>query len=138
MITPEQLSNPEVEDAEQSALFAWAAINRDKYQMLKWLHAIPNNNKHRQVATGVRGGVPDILLPWPSRRLDYQGFPEDFKYGYHGLYIEMKIEKRRNHKNGGCSDEQLKWIEYLLSVGYQCHVCYGWQEARDRILEYLS
>jgi len=131
MITPEQLSNPDVEDAEQAALFCWCAINRDKYPMLKWLHAIPNNNKHRQIATGVRAGVPDIFLPYPIQ-YDYE--PALF----HGLYIEMKIEKRRNYKNGGCSDEQLKWIEYLLSVGYQCHVCYGWQEARDRILEYLS
>jgi hypothetical protein len=134
MITPDQLSNPDVEASEQKALMAWAAIARKDYPQLKWLHAIPNANQHRLIAEGVRGGVPDVCLPYPV----WHNPTEIYKKFYSGLYIEMKIEKRRKQKNGGCSDDQLEWYEYLISVGYQCYVCYGWQEARDRILEYLN
>ena len=129
MITPEQLAKSGLESGEQKAIFAWAALNVGKYPCLKWLHAIPNANSHKQVAEGVRSGVSDLNLPYP--RLTHAGF-------YSGLYIELKTEKRRNQKNGGCSEDQLKFIEYANSVGYKAQVCYGWQEAVKAIEDYLS
>lgn len=116
------------EATHQKVIFIWAAINRDQYPQLKWLHAIPNADSHRQVAEGVRAGVSDICLPYP--RLTHAGF-------YSGLYIELKTEKRRNQKNGGCSDDQIAFTEYANSAGYKAVVCYGWQEAVKVIEEYL-
>jgi hypothetical protein len=125
------LSNPDNETSEQKALFAWAALQQDK--RLKWLHSIPNQNQHRLIAEGVRRGIADIFLPYPS---DYE---INHHFGvYHGLYIEMKIEKRRKEKNGGLSEEQIEFGKYAISIGYKWFVCYGWEEARDRIKEYLN
>lgn len=133
MITPEQLAKSGLESGEQKAVFAWAALNVSKHPCLKWLHAIPNANSHKQVAEGVRSGVSDICLPYPRTRL-----LGSCVSCYHGLYIELKIEKRRNQKNGGCSDDQLEFIEYANSVGYKALVCYGWQEAVKAIEDYLN
>ena len=130
-ITPEQLASTGSEEGEQSALFCWAALNYEKYPQLKNLFAIPNANSHKMINEGVRGGVPDTMLAWPIQ-FDYEAAV------YHGLFIEMKIEKRRNHKNGGLSDNQIDWIERLSSARYCCRVCYTWQEARDTLINYLE
>lgn len=135
MITPEQMAKSGLESGEQKAIFVWAALNVGRYPQLKWLHAIPNANSHKQVAEGVRSGVSDICLPFPKTyyETDMMGLS-----WYHGLYIELKTEKRRNQKNGGCSDEQIAFIEYANEVGYCAKVCYGWQEAVKAIEEYLK
>ncbi len=136
-ITPEQLASSGSEDGHQAALFCWAADNVGKYPALKWLHAIPNGGQRhiaeatKLVATGTRSGVLDTFLPCaiaPFSELTH----------YHGLYIEMKKPEHRNRKNGGCSDDQIDFIEYATSAGYYCKVCYTWEEARDTILNYLE
>jgi len=136
LITPEMLAKSGTEHGEQAALFQWCALNIKEYPQLKWLYAIPNGffatagQKAKMKAEGLKDGVPDICLPL-SKVLD--------KYKLvSGLYIELKIPKRRNHKNGGCSNEQYEWLTYLINAGYQCYVCYGWEDARDKILEYLN
>lgn len=134
MIRPEDFVNGS-ETGEQKALMCWAGLNQHLYPQLKWLHAIPNANSHRMVAEGVRGGVSDIFLPllkcnWNEERLKY--------LEYAGLYVEMKIEKRRKQKNGGLSKDQIDFIDYARQAGYKCEVCYSWIEARDAILEYLK
>lgn len=129
MITPEQITGTD-EKAEQTRLFCWAANNLKRYPQLKWLHAIPNANSQRQVAEGVRAGVSDVFLPWPTG--------DEHGNFISGLYIEMKLEKRRKEKNGGCSDEQVKFINYANNVGYKAVVCYSWQEAAKIIEEYLN
>lgn len=133
LITPEQLAKSGSEDSEQMALFAQAALHVKQYPQLRWLYAIPNGGfRHiaeaaKFVATGTRAGVPDICLPCIGR-----GIP------YAGLYIELKIEKRRKEKNGGCSQEQLDYLEYLSDEGYYCKVCYGWKDAWKTIVDYLE
>lgn len=130
VVMPESLAK-ESEDSQQMALFAWAALSVGKYPALKWLYAIPNGGfRHiaeaaKFVATGTRAGVPDICLPKPWGK-------------YAGCYIELKKESRRNTKNGGCSQEQLDYLEYLTSAGYYCEVCYSWEEARDILINYLE
>lgn len=124
MITPEQLAG-RTEHSQQVALFAQAALHVKQYPQLEWLFAIPNANSHKMVSEGVRAGVPDICLPWPV-------FP------YHGLYIELKIESRRQEKNGGCSPDQLDYLDYLSKAGYRCHVCYSWKDAWRVIEKYLN
>lgn len=135
-ITPEMLAASGSEDGNQMALFAWAADNVGKYPELKWLHAIPNGGQRhiaeasKLVATGTRGGVWDIFLPWPWYKLG--------EYTYHGLYIEMKKSNKRNVKNGGLSEDQVEFGDYANSVGYCCRVCYTWEEARDVLIQYLE
>lgn len=130
-ITPEQLAASGSEDGHQSALFCWAADSVGKYPALAWLYAIPNGgSRHiveatKMVASGTRSGVPDVCLPKPCE-------------GYAGCYIELKIEKRRTEKNGGVSYEQTKWLLHLAGAGYYCKVCYGWEEARDTLVQYLE
>ena len=113
LVTPESLAASGSEDGHQMALFAWAALNTEQYPQLKNLFAIPNGgNRHiveaiKFVGTGTRSGVPDTMLAWPIRSHGVDV--------YHGLYIEMKIEKYRNRKNGGRSDEQISWGDRLTA-----------------------
>jgi hypothetical protein len=135
-ITPEALAKSGTEDGHQAALFAWAADNVGTYPQLAWLFAIPNGgSRHiaeatKMVATGTRSGVPDVFLPDPYGLVSLPS--------YHGLFIEMKHEKYRNRKNGGCSDEQIEWLAALESSGYFIAVCYSWIEAKDVLINYLE
>ena len=137
MITPEDLCKSGSEHGHQQALFCWASLNIDKYPQLQWLYAIPNGffatpgQKAKMKAEGLKDGVPDVCLPVPR-------YDSWLGAWWHGLYIELKIIKRRNHKDGGCSKDQLEWIDYLTKADYRCHICYGWEDARDKILEYLN
>lgn len=112
------------EHAEQVALFRWW---RAQYRSLEpYLLAIPNGGARNLItgamlkAEGVRKGVPDIFLAYPSG-------------GYHGLWIELK---RRAH--GYASTEQKFMLSALRSVGYDAAVCRGWDEAREKIRSYLG
>lgn len=133
-IQPEDLITGS-EDGEQAALFCWAALNTNKYPQLENLFAIPNGgNRHiveaiKFVGTGTRAGVPDTFLPC-CKILDTRVS--------HGLFIEMKIEKYRNYKNGGCSEDQIKWHKKLRDAGYCVNVCYSWIEGRDCLINYLE
>lgn len=135
-ITPEMLAKSGTEDGHQAALFCWAAANVAQYPELEWLHAIPNAaERHiavatKMIATGLRKGVWDIFLPCPIQT--------EWAKQYAGLYIEMKIEKKRNVKNGGLTDEQVKFGKYAEAIGYYCKVCYSWTEARDILVKYLK
>lgn len=144
-ITPEQLAKSGTEHGHQAALFQWAALNIKEYPQLKWLYAVPNGfyaadsakgygsgQKGKMKAEGLRDGVPDVCLPVPVK------WPNDHLLRYCGLYIEMKREKYRTAKDGGCSEEQLKWLAYLPAAGYKAVVCYNWEEAVTVIKEYLK
>ena len=138
-ITPEDLAKSGSEDGNQMALFAWAAANIVQYPQLKWLFAIPNGgSRHiaeatKMVATGLRKGVPDVMLP-----ADAPKYPPESEIWYHGCFIEMKTEKRRKQKNGGLEDDQIEWIEALQKAGYYCKVCYNWIEAKETLIAYLE
>lgn len=125
--TPEQIANANTEHAHQAALFAWAAAIPE----LHWMYAVPNGGeRHKAVAArmkaeGVRSGVWDVHLPLPRGTAP-------------GLYIEMKDPKRRNQKQGGLSDDQVKFGMAMHAAGYATHVCYTWEEARDALLAYLA
>ena len=109
------------EDFEQRQLIQWARSRPE----LQYLFHIPNESasgkgwgiRNRQL--GVKSGVPDLMLPIPSR-------------GYHGLFIEMKAA------GGKVSENQGRWLEALETFGYRAVVCYGWEAARDEIEAYLA
>lgn len=114
------------EDEEQEALFQWAETMEYKYPELRALYHITNEGKRskstgaRLKREGLREGVSDICLP--------------VKRGPYGsLYIELK-----RRKGSRVSDEQRDWISLMWELGNAAYVCYGWEEARERIEEYLK
>lgn len=113
------------EAQEQCALFAWAATMMRVHPSLAFLYAIPNGGKRnaREAAhlkrQGVKAGVPDVCLPVPRAQ-------------YGALYMELKA------KDGLVSDKQADWVVGLQKLGNAVYVCYGWDEARQEILNYLS
>lgn len=123
-ITPEQIAKSGSEDAHQSALFCWCDISG--IPELKWLFHIPNGGRRdkreagKLKAMGVKSGVPDIALLIPRN-------------GFHGLIIELK-----RPKTGIVTDKQHEWLDFLSIQGYATRVCFGWEEARDALLEYLN
>lgn len=118
------------EHMQQAALFCWANImvrhNPDWFFMLDYMFAIPNGGKRgivtasRLKAEGVKEGVPDTMLPFPSGQ-------------YHGLFIEMK-----RVDGGRVSPEQRTFMDYLISQNYFVISANGYCIARDTVLNYLG
>lgn len=71
-------------------------------------------------AQGVRPGVPDLCVPVA-------------RYGYHGLFIEMKAKK-----NGRVSAYQQRWLALLRENGYCAYVCNGADSAIKLLKQYMS
>ena len=154
MPTPAQLAKSGTEHAEQVAFFAWLAMATARgleaadddrcYSVkghaestygtanaiadLEWFHAIPNggsrgdDEKSRAIrggqlkAEGQRNGVFDTFLPRPTER-------------YAGLYIEFKRRGLKTHKDGGMSDDQVKFQAFARRMRYVAEVAYGYEEA---------
>jgi len=115
----------QTEHEEQKKLFTWAKLQSAKHPQFTMMFAIPNGG-HRNIVTatklkaeGVKSGVPDIFLAYPSIHA-------------HGLFIEMKSVK------GKVSENQREWIAGLSASGYMCFVCYSFDEAKKVITEYLG
>jgi hypothetical protein len=159
MLRPNDLAKTGSEHAHQVALFAmknvvrmrgWEAADRwaagadleawDGKMVvpeLKWFHAVPNGGSRgsdkrsaqivggMMVAEGATAGVADTSLPVA-------------KGGFHGLYIEMKKPGLEGRKNGGCSDEQIEFRDFVRQQGYAWAVCYSWREAIDCLRLYLE
>lgn len=95
------------------------------------MFAIPNGGLRNKVqasrlkAEGVKPGVPDTFLPFPSG-------------GYAGLWIEFKKPGTEKKKGGGLSQEQAEFREYLESAGYSYKVAYHYLQAINFTLDYLS
>ncbi len=119
-------SKSDSEAANCRALIQWARIKARTTDPDLWLlYHIANEGTGSArrgaelKAQGVLAGVPDYCLPVPRGR-------------YHGLYIEMKA------KTGRVSLSQQAVGAALITLGYAVQVCYGWEEAKDTILEYLA
>lgn len=133
-ITPEMMTIGGDEHGEQAALIVWAdtAARQGGLEPLRWLFAIPNGGERskavagRMKAEGVRSGVFDLCLPVA-------------RGGYHGLFIEMKRRKNANGTGGGTvSDNQKDFKSFIYNQGYAAVVCWGWDQAREAILLYMS
>ena len=106
----------------QCALIRWCDLQGPPFDLI---YAIPNGG-HRNKATagrlkasGVRAGVPDLVLPVPNR---YSG----------ALYLELKTEKGRLRK------EQAAMMERLREAGNAVFVVRTLDEAIDLLQTYLS
>ena len=113
------------EASEQEALFAWAEWESRTRWELSMMYHIPNGGRRDVIEAahlkkqGVKPGVPDICLPVA-------------RSGKHGLYIEMKVGKNRPTEN------QDRWLRMLAMQDYAVAVCYGFEDAKNTILEYLK
>jgi hypothetical protein len=120
------------EHKEQVALFEWAAYQSGKFKGLELLFAVPNgaNTSPRagayMKAEGLKSGVPDLVLPIP-------------RGGFHGLFIEFKPTHTPGvtHKTYP-SKSQKRWLRVLSEQGYKAELCYGFEEAKKTIMDYLS
>ena len=122
------------EEQEQRAVIEWARLSRGRFPGLWLLFHIPNGGLRHPVTglrlklIGTRSGVPDLLLPVSAQ-------------GFHGLFIEMKRSVDRPKKKGGkgsLSESQLWWRDHLTRQGYRVEVCYGFEEARQVLEDYLK
>src|SRR6185503_16483297 len=110
------------EAKEQEAL-----IERAQYHPVTrdLLYAIPNDGIRTPLQgakfkrRGLRPGMPDICLPYPSN-------------GFHALYIELKT------KIGKPTKEQLDCIAKLTKAGNCAVIAYGWEHAWAIITDYLT
>ncbi len=126
------------EDAEQRAVIQWADMvpmpaGLKMYAGAKigdYLFAVPNGGARnrieaaRLVGLGVRAGVSDLFFSFPS-----PGTPP-----FHGLYIEMKARKPHG---AALTKKQNVFLVRMAGAGYHVDVCYGFDEARATITEYL-
>lgn len=109
---------------EQIFLFNWAKYESNM-PVLQTMFAIPNGGKRdpntalRLKASGVKAGIPDILLPVA-------------RGGFYGLFIELK------RKGGSLSADQKEMIELLTDQGYLVVVCKGADAAIEEIKKYMK
>ncbi len=74
----------------------------------------------RQKALGLRAGVSDLFLAWPTKR-----FP--------GLWIELKVNDNKLTKM------QVVWLELMEKAGYATAVVYDdWEKVKLLIEQYLD
>ena len=111
---------------EQTALFrAIDDIGVKYYPELKLLFHIPNGGKRNAAEAahlkqqGVKAGIPDLFLPVPRGK-------------FHGLFIEMKAG------NNKTTEKQEQWLRDLTEQGYACMVCYGYKQAMEVLVRYLT
>ena len=126
-----------IEDVHQKNLVQWADLTRLNAlrgrtgTIGQHLIHIPNGGKRnakeaaRLKSQGVRAGFPDLFLFIPSN---------DFC----GLAIEMKRPIIKGHSKPAVSKMQKDWLKRLSEQNYKSIVCYGWNEARLEILNYLN
>ena len=119
------------ESRHQIELMYWTRLQENVHPELRLLHAIPNGGHRtpitaaRMKAEGTKAGVPDLSLP-VSRQ------------GFLSLYIEMKVPKSPGKPAGRVSDDQKRWIVDLQNEGHRVEVAYGWEQAKDILLDYLT
>lgn len=117
------------ESKMQSELMKWAAQLSVVYPELELINASLNGIfatgkiKSMMRAQGMKKGYPDIFLP-VARTVG--------KETYHGLFIELK------QKDGRPTKEQLWWNKRLNEEGYMAVFCYGLDDARKIICNYLK
>lgn len=110
---------------EQRKLFQWIAFIRTEHPEADLLFHIPNGGSRNKLEAanlkkqGVRAGVPDLFLPVARGK-------------YHGLFIELKYGKNKT------TLKQNEWLAKLNEQGYAAAVCYGCNEASQKILKYLK
>lgn len=113
-----------IEDQHQMALVAW--MNLQPELRGRFFHPANGGKRNAREAArfkrlGVMAGVSDIFVAIPAG-------------GFHGLFIELKAPKPHASRVTKAQDEFARLME---EEGYFVDICYGWDEARARIINYL-
>lgn len=115
----------ESEHSTQAALIEWCARMTPRYPELAEIFAVPNGGQRHPVvaaklkAEGVQPGIEDLMLLVP-------------RGGYHGLLIELKVP------GGRVPEAQRVWHARHRARGYCVMVCWGWEQAADMLVKYLT
>jgi hypothetical protein len=136
--------NRPTEHQEQSYVIEWANMRSVTYPELALLFAIPNGTKAaykryksggkwksfspegiKMKQEGLKPGVPDLFLPVS-------------RFGWHGLFIEMKRVASKGKKGGEVREEQNWWKEKLIEQHYCSVICWGADDAINTISNYLE
>ncbi|MFM2589446.1 VRR-NUC domain-containing protein [Vibrio sp. TBV020] len=119
----------EIETAEQAALIDWSwLVSYQGEKLGESITHVPNEGKRGGKAQsdfkklGGSKGYPDLIVDIAAG-------------GFHGLRIEMKSPKGFS---SSVSKEQKEWIERLNRRGYLAVICYGFEEAKQVIVDYLG
>lgn len=111
-----------LEEDEQRDFAEWLDC-----QGVLWAH-IPNERK-----------ASLAVLSSLARQGLKKGFPDNFiavaRGKWHGLFIELKRVKKCLSVR---SKEQREWIKQLNAAGYKALFCYGAEEAKKAVREYLK
>lgn len=131
------------EEKEQSALISWFRVMYPKYKNL--LIHIPNGQNvgaragARLKSLGLTKGAPDLALFVPRDKeveMTVKGVNGTRTIvettTLYGLFIEMKAKK------GRVTPEQQQMHLELSAQGYQVSVCYGWDDGRKVIENYMN
>ncbi len=120
-------STRDLEHFEQKTLIEWTVwTERPEFDLLFAYPAggkRPKGQAGKTKGEGQKKGIPDLFLSL-SRAVDHQR--------YHGLYIEMKVEKRKP------GPKQRRIIGLLQDNGYKVEVCYSAVAGAKVLLEYLD
>jgi hypothetical protein len=121
----QELPNP-LETIEQQKLVKFVRYILARHGLERLFFSIPNEgmrnkrNASRLLCEGLMSGVPDLMLAVPANN-------------YPGLFIEMKRQK-----TGKITDKQQIMHNLLKKQGYKVCVCYGFEEGKQAIFEYLA
>jgi hypothetical protein len=119
------------EKQEQRALVKWLSL----HPQLKDYYCKNNNEgkrtpqqTHNLKLEGLRPGVSDLFIPYPSRTGKYPG-----------LWLEVKrnMHYPPSAKKTTTWLQQIEWIERMKSVGFAGEFCYGWEAGKKIIETYL-
>ena len=118
------------ESTEQQATVSWCRLQYPKHRIIaipngQWV-ALKGYRKFKLIekykAEGLTNGVSDLLLCVARK-------------GYHGLWIEMKDKGKTA---SSLSPEQIYWQSDMRDAGYKAECCFGFEQAKKIIEEYLS
>lgn len=113
------------EEQLQRDCHSWNEAHITTYPLLEWMFHTPNGGKRtaseggRLKAMGVKAGVPDLMLPFPS---DY----------YAGVAIELKSP------TGQLTDNQRKWLRRAAVSGWVVGVARTLEEHIDLWNEFMT
>lgn len=115
---------PAKEHEIQATFIRWVKLAEKADWRLKLLFAVPNAGRRTRaeaawmIAEGLRAGVPDIILPYPS-----------------GPFVGLAIEFKRPGET--TSEKQDEYIPLLVDAGWLVVICTDPEAAIRTVQDYL-
>lgn len=120
-----------LERVEQKALIDWLSF----HPIVRNYFCKTNNEGkrtelqgHRLKQLGLRPGVSDIFIYYPSALKTYAG-----------LWLEVKRNKKYTESERSTPTwiAQEEFIKTVRSVGFAGHFCFGWEDGKNIVEKYL-